>query len=169
MEQRAGQYGVLPRSTAHRIVNKRAMPHTLQQLQAHLRACEVPEAEWPDWESAWNRAQLYEKHDEVASEGFAPEERLREAMEKAYNRLGRWTTTPEVQVVLAGEERVPFVRGGGNQFASTGGGRGGHEPHILVRAPHRSSRSRRRGTQRPVQPQLPLPANEQQTDAPGLF
>ncbi|MEV0035499.1 helix-turn-helix transcriptional regulator [Streptomyces sp. NPDC050804] len=69
MEQRAGKYGFLPRSTAHRIVTKRAMPHSLQQFQAYLRACEVPEADWPGWEAAWTRAWRHEKFDDFAALG----------------------------------------------------------------------------------------------------
>ncbi|MFJ9565944.1 helix-turn-helix domain-containing protein [Streptomyces fuscichromogenes] len=64
MEQRAGKYGVLPRSTAHRIVTKQAVPHNLPQFQAYLKACEVPEADWSVWESAWTRAWRYEKQEE---------------------------------------------------------------------------------------------------------
>ncbi|MFB6643761.1 helix-turn-helix domain-containing protein [Streptomyces chartreusis] len=71
MEQRAGGYGSLPRSSAHRIVNKQAMPHGLRQFQAYLRACEVPEAEWPDWEAAWTRAWRHEKHDDYMALGIA--------------------------------------------------------------------------------------------------
>ncbi|MFG3207856.1 helix-turn-helix domain-containing protein [Streptomyces sp. NPDC048192] len=70
MEQRAGGYGALPRSSAHRIVNKQAMPHGLRQFQAYLRACEVPEAEWPDWEAAWTRAWRHEKHDDFVALGI---------------------------------------------------------------------------------------------------
>lgn len=40
------------------------MPHGLPQFQAYLRACEVPEAEWPDWEVAWTRAWRHEKQDD---------------------------------------------------------------------------------------------------------
>jgi transcriptional regulator with XRE-family HTH domain len=69
MEQRAGGYGALPRSTAHRIVNKQAMPHGIQQFQAYLRACEVPETEWPGWEAAWTRAWRHEKRDDFAAMG----------------------------------------------------------------------------------------------------
>ncbi|MFF7551077.1 helix-turn-helix domain-containing protein [Streptomyces canus] len=69
MEQLAGGYGALPRSTAHRIVNKQAMPHNLPQFQAYLRACEVPEADWPRWETAWTRAWRHEKQDDFASLG----------------------------------------------------------------------------------------------------
>ncbi|GHE15997.1 helix-turn-helix domain-containing protein [Streptomyces alanosinicus] len=74
MEQRAGGYGLLPRSTAHRIVAKRAMPHGFRQFQAYLRACEVPEADWPDWQAAWTRAWRYEKRDEFAALGAGPSE-----------------------------------------------------------------------------------------------
>ncbi|MFV5994945.1 helix-turn-helix domain-containing protein [Streptomyces sp. NPDC056231] len=69
MEQRAGGYGALPRSTAHRIVNKRAVPHTLAQFRAYLRACELPEADWARWEAAWTRAWRYEKRDDFDSLG----------------------------------------------------------------------------------------------------
>lgn len=69
MEQRAGGYGALPRSSAHRIVNKQAMPHGLHQFQAYLRACEVPETEWAEWEAAWTRAWRHEKHDDFAALG----------------------------------------------------------------------------------------------------
>ncbi|MEU9274891.1 helix-turn-helix transcriptional regulator [Streptomyces sp. NPDC048341] len=71
MEQRAGNFGVLPRSTVHRVVTKQAMPHSQQQFQAYLRACEVPEAEWPDWEGAWTRAWRHEKQDDLAARGTA--------------------------------------------------------------------------------------------------
>lgn len=70
MEQRAGSYGVLPRSTARRIVNKQAVPHDLPQFLAYLRACEVPEADWPRWETAWTRAWRYEKQDAIGSFGM---------------------------------------------------------------------------------------------------
>jgi transcriptional regulator with XRE-family HTH domain len=69
MEQRAGGYGALPRSTAHRIVNKQAKPHDIRQFQAYLRACEVPEREWPGWEAAWTRAWRHEKHEDYAAMG----------------------------------------------------------------------------------------------------
>ncbi|MFD9196067.1 helix-turn-helix domain-containing protein [Streptomyces phaeochromogenes] len=71
MEQRAGNFGVLPRSTAHRIVTKQAMPHSLQQFQAYLRACEVPETDWPDWKAAWTRAWRHEKKDDFATRSTA--------------------------------------------------------------------------------------------------
>ncbi|MEU9413285.1 helix-turn-helix transcriptional regulator [Streptomyces sp. NPDC048281] len=67
MEQRAGHYGELPRSTLHRIVTKQAMPHNQRQFQAYLRACEVPVTDWPDWETAWTRAWRHEKQDDFAA------------------------------------------------------------------------------------------------------
>ncbi|MEU1935798.1 helix-turn-helix domain-containing protein [Streptomyces coeruleorubidus] len=69
MEQRAGGYGALPRSTAYRIVNKQAKPHGIRQFRAYLRACEVPETEWPGWEAAWTRAWRHEKHEDSAAMG----------------------------------------------------------------------------------------------------
>lgn len=56
MEQRAGQFGLLPRSTAHRIVNKQAIPHSHAQFEAFLRACDVGETEQKPWLEAWKRA-----------------------------------------------------------------------------------------------------------------
>ncbi|MFF4828246.1 helix-turn-helix domain-containing protein [Streptomyces sp. NPDC001312] len=69
MEQRAGGYGVLPRSTAHRIKTKQTMPHSLSQFRAYLRACEVPDADWLQWEAAWTRAWRHEKQDDFAALG----------------------------------------------------------------------------------------------------
>lgn len=53
----------LPRSTAHRIIKKQAMPHSLKQFQAFLRACEVPDIERSAWEAAWSRAWRHEKQE----------------------------------------------------------------------------------------------------------
>lgn len=64
MEQRAGRYSVLPRSTAYRIINRQAVPHSLDQFRAYLRACEVPEEEWSAWETAWTRAWRHEKQED---------------------------------------------------------------------------------------------------------
>ncbi|MFD3481570.1 helix-turn-helix domain-containing protein [Streptomyces sp. NPDC058665] len=61
MEERGGEYGALPRSTAHRIVNRQAMPHNPAQFQAFLRACEVPDADRRAWEDAWSRAWRHHK------------------------------------------------------------------------------------------------------------
>ncbi|MGI5473308.1 helix-turn-helix domain-containing protein [Streptomyces sp. CA-132043] len=69
MEQQAGGLGLLPRSTAHRIVNKRAVPHDRRQFEAYLRACEVPETEWDAWQEAWARAWRHEKQDDVLAAG----------------------------------------------------------------------------------------------------
>ncbi|GAA1141679.1 helix-turn-helix domain-containing protein [Streptomyces javensis] len=67
MEHRAGEYGLLPHSTAGRIVHKQTVPKTLRQFDAYLRACEVPENEWPAWQAAWNRAWRQEKQDDFLS------------------------------------------------------------------------------------------------------
>lgn len=71
MEQRAGGHGRLARSAAHRIVTKQVMPRGLQQFRAYLRACEVPETDWPEWEAAWTRAWRHEKHDDFVALGVA--------------------------------------------------------------------------------------------------
>ncbi|MEU8629576.1 hypothetical protein [Streptomyces sp. NPDC048669] len=64
MEKRAGALGALPRSSAHRMVNKQMVPHTLDQFRGFLRACEVP-ADWKVWEDAWNRAWRFEKQEDA--------------------------------------------------------------------------------------------------------
>ncbi|MET7716415.1 helix-turn-helix transcriptional regulator [Streptomyces sp. NPDC005407] len=71
MEKRAGGYGALPRSTAHRIVNRQAMPHSPAQFQAFLHACEVPEPDVQAWEDAWSRAWRHEKQDADAVDAVA--------------------------------------------------------------------------------------------------
>ncbi|MGY9066899.1 helix-turn-helix domain-containing protein [Streptomyces sp. CAS3] len=72
MEQRGGEYGVLPRSTVHRIVHKQAMPYDLLQFKAYLKACEVPEESWWLWEWAWTRAWRHEKQDREDAAGGMP-------------------------------------------------------------------------------------------------
>ncbi|MEV0580935.1 helix-turn-helix transcriptional regulator [Streptomyces sp. NPDC050392] len=64
MEKRAGEFGALPRSSAHRMVNKQAVPHSLEQFRGFLRACEVP-PDWKVWEDAWNRAWRFAKEEEA--------------------------------------------------------------------------------------------------------
>ncbi|MBQ1117002.1 helix-turn-helix transcriptional regulator [Streptomyces rubiginosohelvolus] len=72
MEERAGAFGFLPRSSAHRIVNKQAVPRDRDQLHAFLRACEVSENRWKEWEGAWGRVLRAEKQEsEVGLEAAA--------------------------------------------------------------------------------------------------
>jgi len=72
MEERAGGYGALPRSTAHRIVTRQTVPHSLKQFQAFLRACEVPAEEQSEWEAAWSRAWRHEKQDKLLDSEVFP-------------------------------------------------------------------------------------------------
>ncbi|WP_363325593.1 helix-turn-helix transcriptional regulator [uncultured Streptomyces sp.] len=74
MEQRAGQFGALPRSSAHRIVTRQTVPHSLEQFLAFLRACEIPVSRWKDWEEAWSRAWRFEKQEDagLGEAWFAP-------------------------------------------------------------------------------------------------
>ncbi|WP_051856666.1 helix-turn-helix domain-containing protein [Streptomyces sp. NRRL B-1347] len=65
MEERAGGFGALPRSSAHRIVNRQTVPHSLRQFQAFLRACEVPAEDQKAWEDAWSRAWRFEKQEDA--------------------------------------------------------------------------------------------------------
>ncbi|MEU5811256.1 helix-turn-helix transcriptional regulator [Streptomyces sp. NPDC047718] len=104
MEQRAGGFGLLPRSTAHRIVHRRAVPHSAAQFRAFLRACQVPETAYPAWDEAWGRAWRHEKRDTLEA-GFFQLPGSRGFVSKYFvlaNRLaGRpdldgWPSFPEV-------------------------------------------------------------------------
>lgn len=53
MAERGGSFGVLPHSTAHRIVTRQTLPGTEEQLRAYLAACEVTTPE--RWVKAWHR------------------------------------------------------------------------------------------------------------------
>ncbi|MCQ4045278.1 helix-turn-helix domain-containing protein [Streptantibioticus rubrisoli] len=59
MAQRAGAFGVLPRSTIERIIKRQTVPRTEEQLVAYLPVCEVPERDHVRWLTAWNRARGY--------------------------------------------------------------------------------------------------------------
>jgi transcriptional regulator with XRE-family HTH domain len=80
LEKRAGGYGILPRSTAYRIVNRQVVPHSPAQFEAFLRACEVPEADRQEWKEAWARAWRREKQTEAAAE-VVPEPALRRVLQ----------------------------------------------------------------------------------------
>ncbi|MGW5497707.1 helix-turn-helix domain-containing protein [Streptomyces olivaceoviridis] len=172
MEQRAGGFGVLPRSTAHRIVTKQAMPHSLKQFQAYLRACEVPEADWPDWEAAWTRAWRHEKHDEGALQGLIRKEELqeailREALERTKSAVGRLTQRfmEPVTAVVDGNEESVISRNGTYR----------RRPLITQRSqPPRKARRRPAHVSQLmpgqlVQGQLAIPIGEAEAEAPALF
>ncbi len=55
MEQRAGEWGRLPHSTAHRIVQGQTVPRDEQQLIGFLVACGVTEPEHRLWIDTWRR------------------------------------------------------------------------------------------------------------------
>jgi transcriptional regulator with XRE-family HTH domain len=55
MERRAGGLGILPHSTAHRIVTRKTLPYTLAQFEAFLNACDVPMQRRYPWYSMWAR------------------------------------------------------------------------------------------------------------------
>lgn len=63
MEERAGGYGVLPRSAAHRIVTRQTIPLNPRQFKGFLTACDVPEGEQETWIAAWSRAARLEKQE----------------------------------------------------------------------------------------------------------
>ncbi|OQD51739.1 hypothetical protein BM536_038380 [Streptomyces phaeoluteigriseus] len=52
MEKRAGDWGTLPHSTAHRIIKARSVPTTHRQLAGFLDACEEPERRHHLWSQA---------------------------------------------------------------------------------------------------------------------
>ncbi|SMF85896.1 helix-turn-helix transcriptional regulator [Streptomyces sp. Amel2xC10] len=127
MEQRAGNFGVLPRSTVHRIVTKQAMPHSKKQFQAYLRACEVPETDWPDWEAAWTRAWRHEKQDDFAARGTATASAptpLRDilaaagatSMEVAPDNMARTRTTSQQLREPAFPDAFPIPVGGSGEI-----------------------------------------------------
>ncbi|BBJ37287.1 hypothetical protein SSPO_000050 [Streptomyces antimycoticus] len=89
MEERAGGFGTLPRSSAHRMVNKQAVPHSLDQFRVFLRACEVPEGDWKAWEDAWSRAWGFEKEGEAG---------LPEVAGCHHGIFGNWGKTSEPPV-----------------------------------------------------------------------
>ncbi|MGW4576613.1 helix-turn-helix domain-containing protein [Streptomyces tendae] len=157
MEQRAGGFGHLPRSTAHRIVTKQAMPHSIQQFQAYLRACEVPEADWPDWEAAWARAWRHEKRDGWL--GGDVDLLMRRELDSSYVRAAQGHT-PRYNIVFnhsTGEDAS--VRDG---------------THRRLRLPVRESpalarRRRRSPRSRVEQMQLPLPIGDPDVEEPVLL
>lgn len=55
MEQRAGGFNALPHSTAHRIIQNRAVPRTPHQLLGFLLACEAPEERHHLWAEALDK------------------------------------------------------------------------------------------------------------------
>jgi hypothetical protein len=159
MEQRAGGFGHLPRSTAHRIVTKQAMPHSLQQFQAYLRACEVPEPDWPDWEAAWTRAWRHEKRDVwLPSPNDSPGVNavLRRVLEDSYTR-----TLEERNP----RYRIAFTTGTAEETSA-------RDPHRRSRereSPARARRRRRSPLDRSEQIQLPLIIGDPDHGEPALF
>ncbi|MFE1076049.1 helix-turn-helix domain-containing protein [Streptomyces sp. NPDC058783] len=157
MEQRAGGFGHLPRSTAHRIATKQAMPHSLQQFQAYLRACEVPEADWQDWEAAWTRAWRQEKRD-----GWLGSEvgiLMGRALERA-NAQAMQDYVPQYNIVLThrAREEAPVREGTHRRL------------RVPVReSPARARRRRRSPRARVEQMQLPLPIGTPDVADPVLL
>ncbi|MER7709074.1 hypothetical protein ABTX83_00680 [Streptomyces werraensis] len=157
MEQRAGGFGHLPRSTAHRIVTKQAMPHSLQQFQAYLRACEVPEADWPDWEAAWTRAWRHEKRDGWL--GSDVNLLMRRALNGSYVRAAQGHT-PRYNIVL--------IQSNGEEASAR------EDTHRRLRvsvreSPARARRRRRSPRARGEQMQLALPIGTPDVAEPALL
>lgn len=55
MEHRAGGLGILPHSTAHRIITRKTLPYTFAQFNAFLTACELPPQRRTPWHEMWTR------------------------------------------------------------------------------------------------------------------
>jgi len=53
MERRAGGFGLLPHSTAHRVTTARTVPNSPEQLIAYLVACEEPSDRHKLWRDAY--------------------------------------------------------------------------------------------------------------------
>ncbi|MEU9998150.1 helix-turn-helix domain-containing protein [Streptomyces sp. NPDC050848] len=110
MEERAGGYGALPRSTARRIVNRQALPHSVEQFQAFLHVCELPEREQAAWLGAWSRVWRLEKQDAaetagaIASEWFEPPQQTLEV------KTGEWFSVAPRDSGRARATQRPLVR-----------------------------------------------------------
>jgi hypothetical protein len=91
MEDRAGGFGALPHSTAHRIIRGKALPTSEKQMVAFLDACEIPESKYADWMAAWLKgkevppAEHYELGD----------------IQTRFDRLFRFDPTPEFMHAVA--------------------------------------------------------------------
>ncbi|MFK4123563.1 helix-turn-helix domain-containing protein [Streptomyces longwoodensis] len=184
MEQRAGNFGVLPRSTVHRIVTKQAMPHSKQQFQAYLRACEVPETEWRNWEGAWTRAWRHEKQDDFVTRraitGDTPLSTIREIVAAAEiasrgdmltraSVISEYTTHAQEQLL---RERVLFVAARGPQEGVAHSLPRQTAAQVGPRQPLPSRRRRRRQPHhraRAVQEQFDLAIGESMPEPDVLF
>ncbi|MDX2557653.1 hypothetical protein [Streptomyces stelliscabiei] len=100
MEVRAGEYGILPRSTAHRIVTKEAVPHSLPQLRAYLRACDLAEELWPRWESAWTRIRRYENQENTESSAALIASRTKDLVRAHYEVVPLPVTEIDISKLL---------------------------------------------------------------------
>ncbi|MFJ8313127.1 MULTISPECIES: helix-turn-helix domain-containing protein [unclassified Streptomyces] len=69
MEAQAGGFGALPRTTLQRIISKQAVPRSMGQFEAMLRACEIPEPERQTWLHAY--ARVWKSHREGHDFGIA--------------------------------------------------------------------------------------------------
>ncbi|MGA6172489.1 helix-turn-helix domain-containing protein [Streptomyces sp. NPDC012600] len=87
MEERAGGFGALPRSTARRIVNRQALPHNMDQFLAFLNGCDLPEREQAAWVGAWSRAWRLEKQDAAEASGAV-------VLELVEPKGGEWLAGP---------------------------------------------------------------------------
>jgi hypothetical protein len=90
MEERAGGMGILPHSTAHRIVTRKALPYSFEQFDAFLTACEVDPRRRGPWHNMWlrvfgqsQRGQGGISGDTLAMAGQTPRDGAREVLAAA--------------------------------------------------------------------------------------
>lgn len=62
-EQRRSEFGGLSRSSAHRIIQRKSVPTSKEQLMAFLVGCGCPEDEHRAWVRAWLRARQRDEED----------------------------------------------------------------------------------------------------------
>lgn len=103
MEERAGGFGALPRSTARRIVNRQALPHNMDQFLAFLNVCDLPEREQAAWVGAWSRAWRLEKQDAAEAAGAV-------VLELVEPKFSEWVAGPPRQSERAGAIQRRLMR-----------------------------------------------------------
>lgn len=94
-EQRRSEFGGLSRSSAHRIIQRKSVPTSKEQLLAFLVARGCPEDEQNAWIRAWVRAQ--QRHDEEMAK---EREELRKLESDAAGGYFRRLSTPEAISML---------------------------------------------------------------------
>ncbi|MFG3532680.1 helix-turn-helix domain-containing protein [Streptomyces sp. NPDC047917] len=85
-EAEKGRYMFLSRSTANRIIRRRQLPTSVEQLRSYLRACQVRERQVRIWIDAYRRVRLREQEEAKAKKEAEEEERKWWRGQKGYRR-----------------------------------------------------------------------------------